>query len=262
MHLERIFDERLLLHRGRTVVGNPELDRGVLERTDHEVRNGVARPRPLEVRVPVEGEIELEDRPDELVSPLQRVVAHVERHRVFQLIAVVVLRVDARIRKVDPSRYRVAHASPVVADVDVHTLIARSDVRDRAAARSSTSGTECDFVDKPRTEHVHIAHAKLIHVAEDRLLARSSGFPATRAVASVGEEVCVQLIAAREMIVPAAHVDRVVSRRGRQGHDGAAVGRRHVSVQQSFRNGADTAGSDDVVRHTRRARAVGKRARS
>ena len=50
MHLVRVFDECLVLHRGRTVVGNPELDRRVLECADHEVRDGISGARPLEVR--------------------------------------------------------------------------------------------------------------------------------------------------------------------------------------------------------------------
>ena len=81
-------------------------------------------------------------------------------------------------------------------DVDVHTLIARRDLRDGAAARSRRQVRESDFVDEPRTENVHVADPELIHVTVDRLLHVVQVSLPRAAVAPVGEEVRVQLIAA------------------------------------------------------------------
>ena len=196
MHFVRVLDEGLVLHRGRTVIGNPELDRRVVECTDHEVRDGVTRARPREAGRTCQREIEFEDRPDDLVAPLQRVVSHAEGHRVLQLPAVVVLSIHAWIRQVERSRHGVAHTPPVVANIDVDALVARSDLGHRPAARSRCQVRKSDLVDKPGPENVRIAYAELIHIAEDRLLdvVQISGPRGT--VASVCEEVGVDLVAA------------------------------------------------------------------
>ena len=72
------------------------------------------------------------------------------------------------------------------------------------------------------SEDVRVADAELVHVAENPLLHVVHVARPRRAVAAVGEEVRVQLVAAREVVVAASHVDRVVARRGRQRHDRAA----------------------------------------
>ena len=216
---------------------------------------------PGEARRAQERQVELEDGPDELVPPLQRVVPHVEGHRVLHLPAVIVLRVHARVGQVDRSRHRVAHASSVVSHVDVHALVPRGDLRERAAARSRGQVGKRELVDEPWREDVRVAHAELVHVAEDPLLHVVHVARPRRAVAAVGEEVGVQLIPAGEVVVAPGHVDGVIARRGGQRHDGAARRRGHVLLEQVSRHLADATRADDVAGDAGRTRAVGERRR-
>jgi hypothetical protein len=170
MELPGVRHECLVLHGKWTVVGNPELHRGVVERSDHEIRNRIPRSRAGEAARTGEREIELEDRPDELVSPLERVVADVVGHRVLELPALIVLRVHARVAQIDGPRYRIAHTPAVVADVDVDALVARRNLRQRATAGPRDEIRERGLVDEPGIEDVRVAQPELIHIAEYALL--------------------------------------------------------------------------------------------
>ena len=104
MNLVGIFDEKLMLDRGRTVVGYAEFDGCVVERADHEVRERIARTGARKARRARQGQVELESGPDEFVSPLQRVLPHGKRCRVLHLPAHVILAVHAGVVQVDASR--------------------------------------------------------------------------------------------------------------------------------------------------------------
>ena len=105
MNLVGVFDEKLMLHRGRTVVRDAEFDRRIVERANHEIRERIARAGAGKARRPRQRQVELERRPDEFVSTLQRVLPHGERCRIFQLPAHVVLGVHARVTQVDSPRH-------------------------------------------------------------------------------------------------------------------------------------------------------------